>query len=177
MKKNCIFYVISLCVCILSASCNNHNWHSMRVGNYSSQHVYITSINGLNCDEIYKSLFLRQSGYAPAQTCEISNLPNLRITFPLEIQWKSSEDNFQNIRTTKLISHKIFISEGNDIHWDLVLYEDQWLVLKQCYSDGPWYSSLMVMYEVLGIPLPKGCRQQSMLKLLEGNYQLVEVMD
>ena len=56
MKRNCIFYVISLCVCILSASCNNHNWHSMRVGNYSSQHVYITSINGLNCDEIYKSL-------------------------------------------------------------------------------------------------------------------------
>lgn len=149
----------------------------MRVGNYSSQHVYIKSINGLNCDEIYKSLFLPQSGYAPAQTREISNLPNLRITFPLEIQWKSSEDNFQNIRTTKLISHKIFISEGNDIHWDLVLYEDQWLVLKQCYSDGPWYSSLMVMYEVLGIPLPKGCRQQSMLKLLEGNYQLVEVMD
>ena len=167
-------HVLSLCACLLVSSCTNPGWHSLRVCNFSPQQVYITSINGVECGEKEKALFLSGTGYAPETTCEHSNIQNLQMTFPMVVQWKSGEDNFTKTRTSRITSHKTFISEGNDVHWNLVLYKNEWKVLKQCYSAEPAYSTYMVMYEVLGIPLPENCRQQSMLELLEGHYHLVE---
>lgn len=166
-------YILSLCVCFLATACNKPI-HSLRVCNFTSQHIYITSINGLSCNEADKAYFLSSTGYAPEQSCAHSNMQNLRITFPLVIQWKSSKDNFKKIRTTKLTSYKAFISEGNDIHWDFILYQNEWKALQQRYCADLAYSTLMVTHEVMGIPLPKGCRQQSMLNLLEGNYHIIE---
>lgn len=166
-------YILLLCVCFLATACNKQ-LHSLRVCNFTSQHIYVQSINGVNCSETDKAIFLHNAGYAPEQSCQHSSIQNLQITFPLVIQWKSSEDNFKKIRTAKISSYKAFISEGHDIHWDLVLYKNEWKALQQRYSEDLAYSTLMVMYEVMGIPLPKGCRQQSMLNLLEGDYHIIE---